>query len=217
VLAADQQHFFERDIRDLVPVTHARFNIFPDGGVSRLRICGTPGPAARMAEGLRWLNALTEEEANTRLLDCCGSANWARHMAAQRPYLSPQQLFEAAGKLWCGLSRADWLEAFGGHPRIGERKAAGQPGAAAAQWSEQEQSSVRGAPAQILGALAEANRAYEARFGYIFIVCATGKSAEEILGLLEQRLKNSPEMELRIAAEEQQKIMRLRLEKFFLL
>jgi len=213
VLAADQQHFFEREIRDLGPVTHARLNIFPDGGVSRLRIYGTPGRAGRMAEGLRWLNALTEEEANARLLDCCGSANWARYMVAQRPYLSPQQLFEAAERVWSGLGGEDWLEAFGRHPRIGERKAAGEQAAGAGQWSEQEQTVVRGAPAQILGALGEANRAYEARFGHIFIVCATGKTAEAMLGLLEQRLKNPPEMELRIAAEEQQKIMRLRLEK----
>jgi allantoicase len=188
-----------------------RFNIYPDGGVARLRLYGVPTREGRMAAGLNWLNALADEAAHKALLDCCGAGAWAQGVAGRRPFHDPAQLFESAREVWEKLRKDDWLEAFHQHPKIGERKA-GEPDQAQ-RWSEQEQRSVADSARQLLEELAKLNQAYEARFGYIFIVCASGKSAEEMLGLLGQRLKNDPESELRIAAGEQAKITRLRLEK----
>jgi 2-oxo-4-hydroxy-4-carboxy-5-ureidoimidazoline decarboxylase len=134
-------------------------------------------------------------------------------MAARRPFAGAAGLFAAAREVWQGLAREDWLEAFAAHPRIGDLEALRGKFAATAAWSAGEQAGVAGAAEATLRALAEANRAYEARFGHIFIVCASGKSAEEMLALLERRLNNSAEEELRTAAGEQEKITRLRLEK----
>jgi OHCU decarboxylase len=158
------------------------------------------------------LNALPPEAVTTRLLHCCGSTEWARRVAAQRPFRSLSELVSVADEVWRGLDRQDWLEAFRAHPRIGEREV---PAVAAATraWAEQEQSAARAAAPGTLARLAAANQAYEQKFGYRFIVSATGKSAAAMLALLEQRLHNSPEAELRIAAEEQREITRLRLEK----
>jgi allantoicase len=176
------------------PITHARLNIFPDGGVARLRLFGTLSPLDR-------LNAMSAGEVETELLACCGSRAWARRMAGSRPFRSEADLKEKSDQIWRSLGREDWLEAFAAHPRIGET---------GGRWSQQEQAGARGADAETL---AEANRLYESRFDHIFIVCATGKSAEEMLGLLRARLDNDPETELRVAAEEQRKITNLRLEK----
>jgi OHCU decarboxylase len=134
-------------------------------------------------------------------------------MAARRPFASRAALFAAADELCAGLEREDWLEAFGRHPPIGEKRAAAETSATERRWSEQEQSAAARAAAETLTALAEANRAYRERYGYLFIVCAAGKSAEEMLALLRQRLQNDPGTELGVAAEEQRRIARLRLEK----
>lgn len=163
--------------------------------------------------GLERLNALPPEEAERELRTCCGAREWARRMAASRPFASVDALMERADALWWSLDGADWLEAFRGHPRIGEKKAeAGQTDREKA-WSSGEQAGMDRAAEETQRALAEGNRAYEARFGYIYIVCATGKSAEEMRALLEARLANDPETEIRAAAEEQRKITRIRLEK----
>lgn len=166
-----------------------------------------------MSKGLERLNALPREEAEAELLKCCGSANWARGMAARRPFRKRAQLLKAADLLWWQLGREDWLEAFSRHPKIGQRAAPRAGSAATEHWSEEEQAGTRSAAEDLLAALAKANGAYEARFGYIFIVCATGKTSEEMLALLRNRLQNDPVAELRIAAEEQRRITRLRLEK----
>ncbi len=113
-----------------------------------------------------------------------------------------------------GACRADWLQAFASHPRIGDRDALRAKFAATGAWTAHEQSGVDGAPEDLLGELAEENCRYEARFGYIFIVCATGKTAGEMLALLKERLTNDAGLELKIAAGEQAKITRIRLEKF---
>ena len=123
------------------------------------------------------------------------------------------QFFQKAEQLFAELTREDWLEAFRHHPRIGEKKAAQAQSAQARSWSEQEQSGVKVSTVETQAALIEANRAYEARFGYIFLVCATGKTSDEMLALLRNRLQNDAEKEFHIAAGEQQKITRLRLEK----
>jgi len=136
---------------------------------------------------------------------------WAQGLAARRPFHDATQLFEAAGELWEKLGKDEWLEAFRHHPKIGERKA-GEP-AQAQRWSEQEQRSVANSTPQLLEELAKLNQSYEAQFGYIFIVCAAGKSTEEMRALLQERLQNDAESELRVAAGEQAKITRLRLEK----
>jgi 2-oxo-4-hydroxy-4-carboxy-5-ureidoimidazoline decarboxylase len=157
--------------------------------------------------GLAAINAMAEEEAGAAMLACCGSKRWARRMAERRPFSSEADLFADAGRIWGELSERDWLEAFAAHPKIGER-ASGQAAA--------EQAGARGASPETLAALARANREYEERFGYIFIVCASGRSAEEMLDLCRQRLHNAPAEELKVAAEEQRRITRLRLEKWLI-
>jgi OHCU decarboxylase len=159
-----------------------------------------------MSEDLGRFNRLSLDEAAALLLPCCGSRAWALRMAEGRPFQSVTDLQETSHRIWRSLDGRDWREAFAAHPRIGEK---------GSRWSEQEQAGARDADAQTLGELIEANRVYETRFDHIFIVCATGKSAAEMLGLLRARLDNDPETELRIAAEEQRKITNLRLEKLF--
>jgi 2-oxo-4-hydroxy-4-carboxy-5-ureidoimidazoline decarboxylase len=160
------------------------------------------------------LNRLPAEGARAALLACCGSARWADAVAALRPFWDVGQLLNIAGRLWRELPREDWLEAFRAHPKIGETQAERETGAEAGRWSEGEQAGARGASDETLAALSEANREYEERFGFIFIVCATGKSAEEMLALLRGRIDNDPEIELRVAAGEQWRITELRLRKF---
>jgi OHCU decarboxylase len=166
-----------------------------------------------MQEGLARLNALDASEAERELLKCCGSNAWARRMEAQRPFGDARELLAAADEIWRSLGENDWLEAFAAHPKIGGRRAAREQDAQAESWSEQEQSGARLAARATLDELAEANRAYEEKFGHIFIVCATGKSAGEMLEILRARLPNDARTELFNAAEEQRKITRLRLEK----
>ena len=126
-------------------------------------------------------------------------------MVAGRPFVSRDDVMDRSDRIWRSLQRTDWLEAFAAHPRIGSRAASG--------WAAGEQAGSLSASAAVLTRLSERNREYEARFGHIFIVCATGKSADEMLSLLEARLDNEPDAELSIAAEEQRKVTRLRLDK----
>ncbi|HEV2130750.1 MAG TPA: 2-oxo-4-hydroxy-4-carboxy-5-ureidoimidazoline decarboxylase [Longimicrobiaceae bacterium] len=166
-----------------------------------------------MSERLSWLNALPDLEAQAELLRCCGSIRWARQVAQARPFASFEELLEVADGMWWSLDAEDWLEAFRAHPRIGEKKpAAGEP-AGTERWSAQEQSGMQRSRDEVRAALARGNQEYEERFGHIFLVCATGKSGEGMLALLQERLGNDPETELRVAAEEQRKITHLRLEK----
>lgn len=164
-------------------------------------------------EGLARLNALPADEARIAFLSCCGSIRWAEAMAAGRPYADPASLLLAADRAWAGTRAGDWLEAFRHHPRIGDRKALEARFAGTRSWSAGEQGGVATADASVLDALAEGNQAYEARFGHVFLVCASGKAAGEMLDLLRRRLHNAPEAELQVAAAEQAKITRLRLEK----
>ena len=161
------------------------------------------------------LNRLSMDEARAALLACCGSTRWASEVAALRPFWDVGQLLNIGGRVWRELPREDWLEAFRAHPKIGEQRAQQDTGAEARAWSEGEQSGARDASEETRAALAEANREYEERFGFIFIVCATGRSADQMLALLRGRLENDPEAELRVAAGEQWRITELRLRKFF--
>ncbi len=151
------------------------------------------------------MNALPAEEAAAALRGCCGSAEWVRRMVARRPFGSEAAALDAADRIWRSLFPVDWLEAFRAHPRIGDRKAGGQAAA--------EQAGVRAAPEAVLTALLEANRAYEERFGHIFIVCAEGLSAEQMLDLCRRRLDNERETELAASEQEERKITRLRMER----
>jgi 2-oxo-4-hydroxy-4-carboxy-5-ureidoimidazoline decarboxylase len=159
------------------------------------------------------LNALDAPAAARELRRCCGSRRWVDRMTAARPFDSAEAMAATADAVWWSLDRADWLEAFAAHPRIGEIGSGGLSGSHESGWAAREQAGVASAPASVHERLAAANREHDARFGYIFIVCATGKSADEMLAMLEQRLTNDPEAELRIAAEEQRKITQLRLSK----
>jgi OHCU decarboxylase len=155
------------------------------------------------------LNALATDTAARDLLRCCGSTAWASRMADARPFESADALFVTADCVWRALEEPDWREAFAAHPQIGASGASSASGA----WPSAEQAGVVGASSSLIDRLAAKNREYEARFGYIFIVCATGKTAEEMLALLEQRLTNDSAVEIRIAADEQRRITRLRLQK----
>lgn len=159
------------------------------------------------------LTELSTERAITHFFRCCGCRTWAEEMAERRPFESPEELFSEAEKIWWDLGRDEWLEAFSAHPKIGDIDSLREKYASTKSWSEDEQSGVATADEQVLERLAEANDEYEQRFGYIFIVCATGKSAAEMLALLEERLHNDPDDELEIAAGEQAKITRIRLQK----
>jgi len=156
-------------------------------------------------------NALPSAQAESLLMDCCGSARWAASVAARRPYATVEALHKSADAIWWNLERADWLEAFSHHPQIGDKPAGGSE--PARRWAEGEQTGARAATEDVKARLARANRAYFEKFGYIYIVCATGKTAEGMLAILNQRLQNDLPSELSIAAEQQRLITRLRLEK----
>ena len=162
---------------------------------------------------LEKLNALSSRDAVTFFRQCCGSLQWARIVAERRPYSSIERLCSVADEVWNDLSPTDWKEAFSHHPRIGDIKGLRKRFASTATLAESEQAGVLKTPEKILKSLAEGNALYEAKFGYIFIVCATGKSAEEMLQLLNARLDNRPAEELRIAAGEQAKITKIRIQK----
>jgi OHCU decarboxylase len=157
-----------------------------------------------------WLNALSEEDASEAFLTCCGAWRWAERMTARRPYVNESQLLGVAREVWHDLEASDWRQAFAAHPQIGEKPS---PSSKTAAWSASEQARLANATDATRTALAAANRLYQEKFGWIFIVCATGKSAEEMLNLLRQRLDNDPAEELRIAAAEQENITLLRLHK----
>ena len=150
------------------------------------------------------MNSTPDAEAREALLACCGARGWADRMLASRPFRDAAALHASAEAIWTSLTPADWLEAFSQHPRIGSN---------AAGWSRQEQSGMSEAGHDTAETMRRANEEYQRKFGWIFIVYATGKSAEDMLTLLQQRLQNDPGEELQIAACEQSRIMHLRLDK----
>jgi len=160
-------------------------------------------------------NAAEKAAALEAMLACCGAHRWAEAMVGLRPINSVEQLSEAADRVWSTMEEADWMEAFACHPRIGERKAA-HTSAQSAAWSRQEQSSMDAAKERVLAELAEGNAQYEGRYGFTYIVCATGKSAEEMLAILKRRLNSDRGAELREAAEQQRQIMQIRLGKWLI-
>lgn len=159
----------------------------------------------------RELDTATDPDARALLARACGSSRWVDRMMERRPFGNDARLLRTARIEWFGLTEADWLEAFSHHPQIGDRASLAARFPATHDLSAQEQAAVGQAHDAVLSALAEANAAYLDRFGFIFIVCATGKTAEEMLALLRARLTNNRATELRTAAEEQAKITALRL------
>jgi 2-oxo-4-hydroxy-4-carboxy-5-ureidoimidazoline decarboxylase len=157
------------------------------------------------------VNEAAVDEACAFLRTCCGSARWVERMLMHRPFADPEVALRAARDEWFALSEDDWREAFSHHPTIGDRESLRARFPATHQLSASEQAGVGGAADEVLDALAEGNREYEQRFGYIFIVCATGKTADEMLALLRTRLTNDPAMEIRVAAEQQAQITAIRL------
>lgn len=151
------------------------------------------------------LNQLDAASLRQLLFACCGSNSWMEKMLGRFPVADISTLLAAAAETWQTCGPGDGLEAFSRHPRIGAKTADATATA--------EQAGTKNAPASILDALARGNKAYEEKFGYIYIVCATGLSASEMLELLETRLGNTPEKEIKIAMDEQGKITRIRLEK----
>jgi OHCU decarboxylase len=156
-----------------------------------------------------------EASALDAMIACCGARRWALAMVALRPIDSVLELSEAADRVWATMNEGDWMEAFACHPRIGERKAA-HATAKSSAWSKQEQSSAASAAEKVLAEIADGNARYEKLFGFTYIVCATGKTAEEMLTILKRRLASNREAELREAAEQQRQITQIRLGKWLI-
>jgi len=166
----------------------------------------TDSDASAGSQALDAFNDLSRAEAEAQLKTCCASQRWAEAMALERPYPTPESLYDAADRVWWSLDQSDWLQAFAAHPRIGDR-------AAADPTAQREQAGAARASAELRAALAEANRRYEERFGRVFLICAAGKSAEDLLASIRHRMGNDEQAELHVAAAEQAKITRLRLER----
>lgn len=206
-LHADTRHVFVDELEKRGPFTQLRLNVFPDGGVSRLRAWGKATGNGRRAAAVRYINMLADPASSLR--SCCGSVKWIEAFANARPFSDWDEMTGAAARIWSKLDSEDWLEAFRAHPRIGEAVIAGS-------WTSDEQSGTRAASKETMDALAAANVEYEKKFGHIFLVCATGRSAEDMLANLRERMKNEAATEIRVAAEEQRRITALRMEKLVL-
>ncbi len=165
---------------------------------------------------IQQFNSLKTSEAQQLLFNCCGSTSWAQKLVVRIPFHSVIELKTDSDKIWLKCEEKDWLEAFTHHPKIGDMKSLAEKFASTKEWASGEQAGVNDASTTILQELADENAAYEKKFGYIFIVCATGKSALEMLSLLEDRLMNEPNEEIKIAMQEQNKITHLRIDKLFL-
>jgi OHCU decarboxylase len=161
-------------------------------------------------------NAASERDAMDAMIACCGARRWAEAMVALRPIAGVAELSAVADREWSKMEEADWMQAFACHPRIGDRepRGAAHSGAQSAAWSTQEQSAVSAAAERVLTELADGNVLYEQRYGFTYIVCATGKSAEEMLAILKRRLASDRETELREAAEQQRQITQIRMGKW---
>lgn len=196
--------------------THLRVHIFPHGGVNRLRLFGFALDTEAESEKLDALNDLQGEALDTLLRSFNGSSTWAATMASVAPHASVRDLFLAAEAAWWTADESDFLEAFAAHPRIGGSHKAEAATARSATWSAGEQAQVGDAEAETRAHLFALNERYFEKFGFIFICFATGRSAEEMLGLLQQRIENSRAQEIENAATEQARITRLRIEKWLL-
>lgn len=184
--------------------TFVRLSIHPDGGVARLRVIGEPGAEAAGAMRVSYLNSLFDSEVRRFFHATCAASAWVSDMVAGRPYESPRHVLDSADSAFDLLTAEDWLEAFAGHPRIGERGDA---------QANREQAATSSASREIITRLASVNEAYEKKFGFTYIVYATGKSAEGMLEIAETRLENTRREEIENASEEQRSITETRLRR----
>ena len=214
-LQAHTPHRYSSELTQHDSITHVRLRIFPDGGVSRLRVFGWPSASGLVAARLAWLNALPAPEAIATLQECCAASAWANTMTDARPFASVAAALSVAETAADSLTSEDWLEAFAGHPRIGGRYAEKETGDTAAAWSAGEQAGVAAASESTKDRLSRLNDEYFEKHGFIFIICATGKSADEMSAALAERVANDTETEIRNAAAEQRKITAIRLNKYF--
>ncbi len=159
------------------------------------------------------LNGLDSSEAAAQFNLCCGATNWIKIMNQSRPFQNKNEVYQQAESIWFSLSSEDWLEAFTHHPKIGDIDSLRKKFHNTKSISKNEQSGVNDAEKSTLNNLAKSNQLYEDKFGFIFIVCATGKSADEMLALIKMRLNKNADTEMQNAAKEQNKITQLRLEK----
>lgn len=192
------------DVEEPAIATHLQLRIHPDGGVARLRARGFVTEEGWQRNTVALLDAASDDRAREMLLSCCGSTAWVDAMLAQRPFVRPGRLLGAADACWTDVGPDDVLEALAAHPRIGERSAS--------RWSTREQADAQAGEQAILDRIAEGNRLYEERFGHVFLIRAAGRSAEEILDALEERLDHPHQAEIAVAAEEQRQITALRLQ-----
>ncbi len=200
---AHRRHVFDRVLRRLGPITHLRVSTYPCGGIARLRALGTLTPTAEA--GINALNALSAADASAAMLKVCGSTTWAAAMTALRPFEDRASLLRLGERYWWQLDEAAHREAFAAHPKIGQ--------SSASKWSADEQRGVAAADSDLMSSMAELNRQYEAKHGFIYIICASGLSAPEMHAQLQARLANDTATELLTASEEQAKIIQLRLQK----
>lgn len=212
-LMAHTRHYFEPELAEIGRVNHVRLSVYPDGGVSRLRVYGSLDEEARAALGLERVNLLPPPEATAAFLSCAASPAWAEKLVAARPFASVAALETAAGEAWSKLGEADFREAMRAHPRIGERDAAKEREGHERAWSKKEQSGMASASPELREKMATKNAEFEARFGFVYLVCASGKSAEELLSILERRLKSEPAEEIARAGRELFDIATIRLRK----
>ncbi|CAO5164213.1 allantoicase [Frankia sp. AiPs1] len=210
------RHLFDLEVP--VQATHVRVDAIPDGGLARLRLTGAPTLAGREALAMRWFDALSPDAAREELLACCGSEDWAEAVVARRPFGTLAALLPAAEQEWWEVPEPAWLEAFTAHPRIGERppRTPAPPTTARASIvsldaPRREQAAMDEASEETKAAFVAGNAAYEERFGYIFLVRAAGRTAPEMLDLLQERMTHDPAEELRIAAGQQAEITALRI------
>ena len=166
-----------------------------------------------LSYSLMQLNQLSDADAAFAFSNCCTAQRWIQAMVAARPFSSKQQCLELADEVWRKSDETDFLQAFEGHPKIGDVSSLKAKYAHTKQLASGEQGAVNDASDDILERLAQGNNDYYEKNGFIFIVCASGKSAAEMLGLLEQRLPNSRDQELLNAAAEQAKITAIRINK----
>jgi OHCU decarboxylase len=197
------------DIRSL-----AEYRRFVAGNLLEEFLRGLAASGEALSPVLARWNALPEMEAEEEILPCCGSQHWTQQLVRLRPFGTAAELFYASDRVWRELSGEDWDEAFRSHPRIGDRKAPAAATKQSATWSRQEQDGIHAQDANVLAELARCNEEYEARFGRVFLICATGKSAGEMLGILKVRLNHDAETEWQEAAEQQRQITHLRLRKW---
>jgi allantoicase len=201
-LGPHARHVF--DVTTPRQASHLRLQIYPDGGVARLRAYGRVTVDGWRRTGVRRLDTATATAAADALTHCCGASRWVKQMVVSRPFGSFAALTAAADRVWEAMEPDDWREAFAAHPRIGDRSGP--------EHTRREQSGTAGADAATLQALGDGNRAYERRFGHVFLIRASGRSAEEMLAALQERMSNDAATELAVAAEQQRQITQRRLD-----